>query len=138
MPIVCTYRPVRSRPRLFKPKDVGRIACRVLEQGSGSQDEILAEVYRCMQDPCQKSKLLEFLDALSVFLGLIQAFLLLLRAVNFILKRLGPILRRIPRIRRLVDLLDRLLQRTQRLEDQAEVVKTGVDEVRAILEQLPD
>ena len=33
MPVICRHKPNRSSPRLFKPKDLTRIVCRMRDQG---------------------------------------------------------------------------------------------------------
>lgn len=47
MPIVCTYKPNRTRRRRFTPRDAGRIVCDVIEQGY-AQEEVAREVSRCL------------------------------------------------------------------------------------------
>ncbi len=138
MAIVCINRPNRSKPRLFKPRDVGRIACRVLEQGTGTQEEIMAEVTRCMDDPCKKGLILELLDAISIVLGILKVVILLIKGLAALVRVLARLLGRIPRLGRLLRLLEQLTRRSERLEDATDKLEDLSTVVREALEQLPD
>lgn len=55
MPVKCYYKPNRSKPRPFTPRDLSRIACRLRDTGDFSQNEILQGVLDCVgAEVCEK------------------------------------------------------------------------------------
>lgn len=59
MPLVCRYKPNRSKPRLFGLKDLERIACAIFENGQGTPEEIRDACEKCLperEEECQEEK----------------------------------------------------------------------------------
>lgn len=86
MPRKCYNKPNRSAPRLFRAKDVGRVACAALENGE-SPAKIRAAVAECVgsqDEECEKAKesLKLYAGAVSAALALVAFFLPVARGLK--------------------------------------------------------
>lgn len=141
MPIVCVNRPVRKEPRRFSENDVGRIYCKVIDQGVPRETVIKAVNKKCPDaDICDclplKSTLIKVFDLLkeivSNILGPLNVAVIL---INALVLRI-PVLRRIPGIRRIIEILNRVPLLTAEIEAVKFVIGETLDEIDP--PQLPD
>lgn len=86
MTVKCYYKPTRSTPRLFTPKDLARIACRLKSQGI-SDEQILAASLECLDiDLCSALTALVSILALLKTLAEIFAVMKLKELADWLLK----------------------------------------------------
>lgn len=115
MPLVCRYKPNRSKPRLFGLKDLERISCAVFENGQGTPDEIREACEKCLppreQEECQEERelieqvaplLFAGLATLAMFIPIARVFAVIRRVALIAWAAISPFVAGIPWIGRVV------------------------------------
>lgn len=113
MPIVCRNVPNRTRPRLWKPRDVVRVACTVIERGGDPQD-IVRGLRTCpgVKDPLDKA--CELAETLLDVVGLILDVLDVVEVALILILSAGGVLKRFPFLRRVLRRAERALRSIER------------------------
>lgn len=122
MPRKCYYKPNRKTPRTFGAKDVGRVACAAVANGSSPED-IRKEVEKCI--PLESKECEEAKDSVTRFAAAAGAavaiILALIPAVQGV-KRFLRVMRLVfpTQVRRIEDMIDKTIlesEKTKRILD---------------------
>lgn len=128
MPIVCRNVPNRTRPRLWKPRDVVRVACTVIERGGDPQD-IIRGMRTCpgVKDPLDKA--CELAETLLDVVGLILDVLDVVEVALVLILSASGVLKRFPFLRRVLRRAERALRSIERARSTVQALNRLAEEV---------